>query len=69
MLFRSYSNHIEQAKEQMSREPYELPNLVINDEFWNHDADLLSNIPYIEISDFYVEDYHSHKTIKAPLSN
>jgi thymidylate synthase len=29
-----YSNHIEQAKEQISREPYELPKLNINTEFW-----------------------------------
>jgi len=29
-----YSNHIEQAKEQISREPYPLPKLNINTEFW-----------------------------------
>jgi thymidylate synthase len=29
-----YSNHIEQAKEQIGREPYELPKLNINTEFW-----------------------------------
>jgi len=29
-----YSNHIEQAKEQISREPFELPKLNINTEFW-----------------------------------
>jgi len=29
-----YSNHIEQAKEQMSREPYALPKLNINTEWW-----------------------------------
>jgi thymidylate synthase len=29
-----YLNHIEQAKEQISRTPYELPNLNINTEFW-----------------------------------
>jgi thymidylate synthase len=29
-----YSNHIEQAKEQISRTPYELPKLNINTEFW-----------------------------------
>ena len=52
-----------------TREPYPLPKLVINDEFWNPDADLLSNIPHIQISDFYVTDYQSHPTIKAPLSN
>ena len=30
-----YSNHIEQAKEQLSREPLELPKLNINTEFWS----------------------------------
>jgi thymidylate synthase len=29
-----YNNHIEQAKEQISRTPYELPKLNINTEFW-----------------------------------
>jgi thymidylate synthase len=29
-----YNNHIEQAKEQISREPFELPKLNINTEFW-----------------------------------
>jgi thymidylate synthase len=29
-----YSNHIEQAKEQIGRTPYELPKLNINTEFW-----------------------------------
>ena len=29
-----YNNHIEQAKEQTSRTPYELPKLNINTEFW-----------------------------------
>ena len=29
-----YSNHIEQAKEQISREPFDLPKLNINTEFW-----------------------------------
>jgi thymidylate synthase len=29
-----YSNHVEQAREQISREPYALPQLNINTEFW-----------------------------------
>jgi thymidylate synthase len=52
-----------------TREPFPLPKLVINDEFWNPDVDFLSNLPHIEVSDFYVENYQSHPTIKAPLSN
>jgi thymidylate synthase len=52
-----------------TRKPYPLPKLHINDEFWNPDADLLSNLPHIQLSDFYVDNYQSHPTIKAPLSN
>ena len=52
-----------------TREPFPLPKLHINDEFWNPDADLLSNLPNIQLSDFYVDNYQSHPTIKAPLSN
>ena len=33
-----YSNHIEQAKEQIGREPYELPKLNINTEFWPYEG-------------------------------
>jgi thymidylate synthase len=29
-----YLNHIEQAKEQIGREPYQLPTLNINTEWW-----------------------------------
>jgi thymidylate synthase len=65
-----YSNHIEQAKEQMSRTPYELPKLIINDEFWNHEYQTMDGwINSMEIGDFQIESYQSHPTIKAPLSN
>jgi thymidylate synthase len=54
-----YKNHIEQAKEQIKREPYELPHLtkldgvdVLNGEF-----------------DYTIEYYVSHPRIAAPLSN
>jgi thymidylate synthase len=33
-----YSNHIEQAKEQISRTPYKLPKLNINTEFWPYES-------------------------------
>ena len=33
-----YSNHIEQAKEQIGRTPYELPKLNINTEFWPYEG-------------------------------
>ncbi len=70
-----YSNHIEQAKEQISREPFELPKLVINTEFWQTETGecgvgaLNTNLKGFEINDFQIENYQSHPAIKAPLSN
>ena len=66
-----YSNHIEQAKEQIGREPYSLPKLIINDEFWNPDDSMLSieQVKHMQIDDFILDGYQSHSTIKAPLSN
>jgi thymidylate synthase len=76
-----YLNHIEQAKEQMTREPYPLPKLHINDEFWS--STCLYDTPEekyknvwpdltlhsIAIHDFTLENYQSHPPIKAKLSN
>jgi thymidylate synthase len=64
-----YSNHIEQAREQITRVPFELSTLVINDEFWNPDASFLDQIEHIQPDDFYIKNYQSHARIKAPLSN
>jgi thymidylate synthase len=61
-----YLNHIEQAKEQIGREPYELPSLKIEDEVKWVEGDCL---PYYSPSDFTLENYQSHPAIKAPLSN
>jgi thymidylate synthase len=64
-----YSNHIEQAKEQLTRKAYDLPNLVINktDEFWKgFDVSLFN---HLDTTDFTIENYQSHQSIKAPLSN
>jgi len=33
-----YSNHVEQAKQQIDREPFELPKLNINTEFWQTES-------------------------------
>jgi thymidylate synthase len=54
-----YKNHIEQAKEQISREPKpHLPKLK------------LSNVDILEGEfDYEILHYHCHPTIKAPLSN
>jgi len=53
-----YSNHLEQAKEQISREPYKLPTIK------------LSNVDILQGEfDYELKDYIFHPTIKAPLSN
>ena len=64
-----YNNHIEQAKEQYTREPLELPKLSINDEFWNPEIGIIEQIQHIKPDDFQVLNYQSHPAIKAPLSN
>jgi thymidylate synthase len=64
-----YLNHIEQAKEQITRDTFELPKLLINDEFWNPDSGIIDQINYINSDDFTLENYQSHPAIKAPLSN
>jgi thymidylate synthase len=64
-----YSNHIEQAKEQISREPFELPTFTLpkTDAFWNvFDVSLFG---HLDPTDFVIKNYQSHPAIKAPLSN
>jgi thymidylate synthase len=56
-----YSNHIEQAKEQISRDSFDLPKLKTNAKM----DGICCNVP----DDFELIGYQSHPTIKAPLSN
>jgi thymidylate synthase len=56
-----YSNHIEQAKEQISRESFDLPILKTDAKM----DGICCNVP----DDFILEGYQSHPAIKAPLSN
>jgi thymidylate synthase len=59
-----YKNHIEQAKEQLTREPKRLPILeIIEREEQNFSMDEM----YID--NFQSPNYQSHTTIKAPLNN
>jgi thymidylate synthase len=53
-----YKNHIEQAKEQIERDPIMLPELEVSD------VDLVNGEFAYELM-----GYESHKSIKAPLSN
>ena len=53
-----YNNHVEQAKEQISRDGFNLPTIK------------LSNVDILNGEfDYELIDYQSHPTIKAPLSN
>jgi thymidylate synthase len=55
-----YLNHIEQARLQLSRQPYPLPDIVINLE--------VDNIFNFKYSDFEIKNYQSHPHIKAEIS-
>ena len=56
-----YLNHIEQAKEQISRTSYKLPTLKTDMK--------IDGICCATPDDFVLENYQYHPTIKAPLSN
>jgi len=66
-----YSDHIDGLKEQLTREPYQLPTLKINsgNENW-HLLELDEVLNTLDPSStFKLENYQSHPTIKLPLSN
>jgi len=56
-----YLNHIEQAKEQIGRTSFDLPQLKTSAKM----DGICCNVP----DDFVLEGYQYHPTIKAPLSN
>jgi thymidylate synthase len=55
-----YTNHIEQAKLQLSREPFALPQLVM--------ARKPESIFDYKFEDFQIQNYQSHPSIKAPIA-
>jgi thymidylate synthase len=63
-----YSDHLEGAKEQINREPRELPRLHMSSGH-NFRAALTGKADEIDLNDFMLIGYDPHPTIKFPLSN
>ena len=55
-----YNNHIEQARLQLTREPFPLPQMKLNPD--------INEITGFSFSDFILENYQSHPAIKAPVA-
>jgi thymidylate synthase len=73
-----YSNHIEQAREQINRKAFELPTLIITENNWylhekvkEHlgEKTFIEKIESYNLDCFTLNNYQSHPSIKAPLSN
>ncbi len=65
-----YLNHIDQVKEQLSREPFPLPTLEIDDDF---DLTSIVNNPWKKfpldsVDKIRLIGYTSHNAIKAPMA-
>lgn len=55
-----YNNHIEQARLQLTRQPYPLPQMRLNPQ--------VKDIFGFQFEDFELANYQSHPSIKAPIS-
>jgi len=63
-----YKNQIDGVKEQLTRTPMKLPNLIISDDV-NFNGTIDDFLNSCSISDLKIEGYQSHPPIKIPLSN
>jgi len=73
-----YKNHVEQAKEQIGRTPYELPKVEITERNWYMHEQVKEHLGEKTFNEkimsyrpdcFELIGYESHPKIKAPLSN
>ena len=55
-----YANHLDQAREQITREPRALPTMTLNP--------AITNIHDFRFEDFTLSGYDPHPTIKAPIA-
>ena len=55
-----YLNHLEQAREQLGRDPRPLPRMRLNP--------AIKNVHDFEFEDFELIDYDPHPSIKAPIA-
>ena len=55
-----YLNHLDQVKDQLTREPYELPTLKLNGS--------INDIDLFKYEDIVLENYKCHPAIKAPIA-
>lgn len=55
-----YQNHVEQVKEQLTRQPYPLPKLWLNP--------AVTDIDEFTMDDIKLIDYQSHGQLKAPMA-
>jgi thymidylate synthase len=55
-----YSNHLEQADEQLGRTPYELPRIELNP--------AVKDLFAFGYDDFELDGYEHHPHIKAPIA-